>query len=210
MKWLSCLLLTARHSTAQFQITLNRDDDSVTPLLRELRLTFIDSTAGPTTAELIEMQKAMDQQEAANQPAVAEAVDGYPKPFVLSRAVWCTDPRCNYSDGLEYQPVTHLILHHTVGIPDGDSAAQMRAYWSYHTITKGWGDIGYNFVIDTQGAVFEGHLGGDDVVGTHAAGANAGSMGVAMIGSYSVNQPSAAVRESIIEHVRLESGPAGY
>ncbi len=75
-----------RHSTAQFQITLNRDDDSVTALLRELRLTFIDSTAGPTTAELIEMQKAMDEQQAANQPAVAEAVDGYPKAI-------CAQPR---------------------------------------------------------------------------------------------------------------------
>jgi len=187
------------HTTVQVMISLSREDALDQPLLRELRLTFIDSTVGPTVDEMIALQKAMDESEAAEQPAVGAAPDGYPKPFVISRAVWCTDPRCNYSDGLQYQPVTHLILHHTVGVPAGDAAAQMRAYWSYHAFTKEWGDIGYNFVIDLDGNIFEGHLGGDDVIGTHAGNANSGSMGLAMIGSYSVNKPSAAVKESIID-----------
>ncbi len=180
----------------QVMITLSRVQKQVDPQLRELRLTFIDSTAGPTTEQLIAIQQALDQRNGAEQD---EVETGYPKPFVISRAVWCTDPACNYSEGLAYQTVTHLVLHHTVGIPDGDSAAQMRAYWSYHTYTKGWGDIGYNFVIDLHGNIFEGHRGGDDVIGTHASGANAGSMGLAMIGTYSVAEPAAAVKESIID-----------
>ena len=187
------------HTYIQVMITLSRDDLLAEPLLRELKLTFIDSTAGPTVDQLVELQKAMDQSKAADQAAIETSLEGYPKPFVISRAAWCTDPRCYYSDGLEYQPVTHLILHHTVGVPDGDSAAQMRAFWSFHAFTRGWGDIGYNFVIDTKGIIFEGHLGGDDVVGTHAAGANAGSMGVAMIGTYSISEPSAAIQESIVD-----------
>ena len=187
------------HTYVQVMITLNRGDDLGEPLLRELRLTFIDSTAGPTVEQLVEIQKEMDQKETADQAAIETSTEGYAKPFVISRAAWCTDPLCNYSDGLEYQPVTHLILHHTVRIPPGDSAAQLRAIWSYHTNTRDWGDIGYNFVIDLKGIIFEGHLGGDDVVGTHASGANAGSMGVAMIGTYLDIEPSTAVQESIID-----------
>jgi hypothetical protein len=187
------------HTYVQFMITLNRDDKLAEPLLRELRLTFIDSTAGPTVDQLVELQKSMNQREATDRATIETSPEGYPKPFVISRAAWCTDSLCNYSDGLEYQPVTHLILHHTANYPNGDSAAQLRAIWSYHTFTRDWGDIGYNFVIDLEGIIFEGHLGGDDVVGTHAAKANTGSMGVAMIGTYLDSEPSAAIQESIID-----------
>ena len=186
------------HTTIQFMVTLHRDNELIEPLLHELTLTFIDSTAGPTVDQMVELQKAINQRESANNVENETSLESYPKPFVISRDVWCTDPRCDYNDGLQYHPVSHFILHHTVGTPDGDSAAQLRAIWSYHTFTKDWGDIGYNFVLDTVGNIFEGHLGGDDVVGTHAAGANSGSMGLAMIGAYSVNEPNTEMQESII------------
>lgn len=185
-----------KHSFVQFKITLSRDDQGANPLLRELRLAFVDATAGPTTAELIERQKTLDERAAASENEQS-AAGSYPKPFVISRDVWCTDPRCNYSDGLAYHSVTHLVLHHSGSFSDRDSAELMRSFWEYH-YSKGWGDIGYNFVIDEEGNIFEGHLGGDDVVGIHAREANTGSMGVAVMGNYTYETPSIATQESII------------
>lgn len=184
------------HNVVQYKITIKRSELTALPLFKNLKLIFIDSTQGPSVSEMIAQQKQMDADQKRDRRT---ALDQYPKPFVISRAVWCTDPRCNYSDGLEYESVTHLILHHTVSGSSGDSAAIVRAIWAYHTITRGWGDIGYNFLTDTDGVLFEGHLGGDDVVGIHSRNANSGSMALALIGSYSVVEPPPAMIESAVD-----------
>ncbi len=184
------------HSHIQYKVAFNRDDMLSQPILRELRLIFIDSTAGPNVDEMIAQQEYLDKSGGDSQSITAAG--DYPKPSVISRDVWCTDPRCDYSDGLEYHPVSHLILHHTVSGSSGDSAAIVRAIWAYHTITRGWGDIGYNFLADTAGVIFEGHLGGDDVVGIHAGNANTGSMALALIGNYSEVEPPQPMLEAAV------------
>lgn len=178
------------HSRLQFRVDFTRQPGGQAPRLEALRLTFIDATAGPTAQELVEQQQALAQ------PGVAQEAEGYPKPPVVSRDLWCTDPACHYSDGLRYEPVTHLILHHTVTSSSGDSAATVRAIWKFHTFDRGWGDIGYNYLVDVNGVIFEGHLGGDDVVGTHAAGANAGSMALSLIGNFVDVTPPDPMMES--------------
>lgn len=172
----------ATHQYVQYMVTFTRDNSLFMPVLRSLRLIFIDSTAGPTTAELIARQQQLDVQNGVQPQAPG---DQYPRPFVISREAWCTHSACDYSDGLEYQPVTHLIVHHTVSNNNSaDWAAVVRAIWNFHTFSRGWGDIGYNYLVDMDGVIYEGHNGGDDVIGTHASGANAGSMGVALIGTF--------------------------
>lgn len=169
------------HTALQFTVGFNRLTAESIPLLKQLRFTFIDATAGPTSEELAAQARA----EAAQNPHNPE--DGYPKPPVVSRAVWCTDPACNYSEGLEYESVTHLIVHHTVSANTSTNwAAVVRAIWHFHTFTRGWGDIGYNYLVDMNGVLYEGHNGGDDVVGTHASGANAGSMALSFIGTFTL------------------------
>lgn len=170
------------HAYVQYQIHLTRPNSLVMPMLRSLRLTFIDSTDGPTTEELVAQQQQLNQQNGVRPQAAA---DGFPKPFVVSREVWCTDPACDYSDGLRYQTVTHLIVHHTVSNNSSANwAAVVRAIWNFHTFSRDWGDVGYNFLVDMNGVVYEGHNGGDDVVGIHASGANRGTMAVALIGTF--------------------------
>lgn len=167
------------HQKFQFSVSFSRYEGKSAAVLQQLRLTFIDSSSGPTIQEMAAQQEALD----TSQPE--EAVSGYPKPTVISREVWCTDPACDYSDGLEYEPVSHLIVHHTVSSnSSGDWAAVVRAIWYFHTFTRGWGDIGYNYLVDMNGVLYEGHLGGDDVIGTHAGGANAGTMALALIGTF--------------------------
>jgi hypothetical protein len=179
------------HDELQYSVSLSRFDGLPSPTFNELRLTFIDSTNGPSTESLVASQ------EAVIQSAPESAESGYPRPPVISRDIWCTHSDCNYSDGLEYENVTHLILHHTVSNNNNsDWAAVVRAIWSFHTFTRGWGDIGYNYLVDMNGVIYEGHLGGDDVAGTHAAQANKGSMALAMIGDFRTVTPPSAMRDS--------------
>lgn len=186
------------HALAQYRLTLTRETTAVEPLLRELRLVFIDSSAGPTTAEMIVAQQALNESLGLGTTLLPEADAANPKPFMISRDIWCTSPDCDYTDGLEYEPVTHLILHHTVSGASGDSAAIVRAIWAYHR-SRGWDDIGYNYLVDTGGVLYEGHLGGEDVIGIHAAGANAGSMGLALIGTYSITTPPEPMLNSVVD-----------
>lgn len=174
------------HQYFQLMVNFGRYQGTAAPVLRQFTLTVIDSTAGPTTEELLAQQAALD----ASRPDTNQAAEGnYPRPTVISREVWCTAADCDYTAGLAYTPATHMIIHHTVSSnSSSDWAAIVRAIWSFHTYSRGWGDIGYNYLIDRTGVIYEGHMNEDyqnlDVIGIHAADANAGSMGVALIGTF--------------------------
>ena len=62
----------------------------------------------------------------------------------------------------------------------------LRAIYAFHRFVNGWNDIGYNFVIDAFGRIFEARAGGveEPVVGAHAGGYNLVSTGVAVLGSF--------------------------
>jgi hypothetical protein len=78
-----------------------------------------------------------------------------------------------------------------------DPASVVRSIYYYHAITLGWGDIGYNFLVDQNGAVYEGRFGGPEVIGAHTLGANTGTMGIAAIGNF----VSAAASEAAINSI---------
>jgi uncharacterized protein with LGFP repeats len=104
-----------------------------------------------------------------------------------------------------YGTVKLAFVHHTEN-PDGYSAAEvpamLRAIYAFHRYTHGWNDIGYNFVIDRFGRIFEARAGGIDepVIGAHAGGYNAYSTGIAILGTYSSRQISPAARTAL-EHL---------
>src|SRR5439155_4261704 len=86
---------------------------------------------------------------------------------VISRAQWGADGSYRFdSTGKEvwppaFYPTQKLIVHHTAGQDDDpDPAATVRAIYYYHAVTKGYGDIGYNFLIDAQGNVYKGRYSG--------------------------------------------------
>lgn len=179
------------HEFVQIQVLFGEgetleSETAEAPTLSRLRLTFIDTSDGPTADELIDLQSELDKDETL----LPESLNAYPKPFVVSRSAWCKLADCTYSEGLEYHPVSHLIVHHTVSNNGStDWPAVVRAIWNFHTYSRGWGDIGYNYLVDPNGVIYEGHYGGDDVVGTHASGANKGSMAVALLGTFTAYSP---------------------
>ena len=124
-------------------------------------------------------------------------------PTIITRAQWHANeairrapPR--YADGV------HLaIVHHTAGSNSytaSQSAGIVRAIEIYHVQGNGWNDIGYNFLVDKYGQIFEGRYGGMTraVIGAHAMGFNAGSAGVAVIGSYSAATVTPAAKAALV------------
>jgi hypothetical protein len=94
------------------------------------------------------------------------------------------------------------FVHHTAGTNSytrAESAAIVRGIEIYHVEGNGWWDVGYNFLVDRYGQVFEGRYGGVDrnVVGAHTMGFNSGSVGVAVIGDYGSRGISPAARRSL-------------
>src|SRR5215510_6935407 len=127
----------------------------------------------------------------------------YPKPPVVTRTEWgCPDGQITAHGSLRYTTVTHLIVHHTamgVEAPSSDWPALARSIWNFHVFERGWADIGYNYLIDPNGVIYEGRSGGDNVVGAHFSGVNAGTMAVALLGDFTNAAPTTEALNSLKE-----------
>jgi hypothetical protein len=125
------------------------------------------------------------------------------KPGVVSRVGWGSPDGQGSRAQPSYYPVNHLVVHHTADsstlLPgEPNWAARVRAEWSFHTYTRGWGDVGYNYLIDPNGVIYEGRAGGDDAVAFHDT-ANYGSMGVVLIGTYATTEPTGAAQDALVQ-----------
>jgi N-acetylmuramoyl-L-alanine amidase len=127
----------------------------------------------------------------------------YPEPPVVTRTEWeCPDGPISTHGNLIYATVTHLIVHHTamgVEATDSDWPALVRSIWKFHVIERGWADIGYNYLIDPNGVIYEGRSGGANVIGAHFSGVNAGTMAVALLGDFSNAAPTSEALNSLKE-----------
>ena len=140
-------------------------------------------------------------------PALAPAAtsaNGLPV-AVTTRAEWGANASYMSWDP-EYARAGHVVVHHTAGTNSysaGQSASIVRGIYYYHAVTLDWGDIGYNFLVDKFGTVFEGRSGsvaapaGKMSIGAHARGVNTGTMGISMMGDYSAVSPSDAQLSSV-------------
>lgn len=94
----------------------------------------------------------------------------------------------------ESPKIFKIIIHHTAEATSARNPMEiMRAIYAYHTVTRGWGDIGYNFVLDKEGNIYEGRLGsreGSMPVGAHVAYHNIGTIGVALMGNFQIEEPA--------------------
>ncbi|WP_336923883.1 N-acetylmuramoyl-L-alanine amidase [Aquipuribacter sp. SD81] len=143
---------------------------------------------GETPADLVETEQAITASEAFTT-----------RPTIISRAAWGADEsrrRCTPSYSKDLVAAT---VHHTAGTNSysrSESAGIVRGIYAYHTGSLGWCDVGYNFLVDKYGQVFEGRFGGITraVRGAHAGGFNDRTMGVSALGNYeTASAPSVMV-----------------
>ncbi|MFL5883579.1 MAG: N-acetylmuramoyl-L-alanine amidase [Thermoleophilaceae bacterium] len=164
-------------------------------------------------------------------PSRAHAAAAYAQPPVTPRAGWGADESLRYdSTGKEtwppaFYPVQKLIVHHTdTQNNDPDPAATIRSIYYYHAVTQGWGDIGYNFLIDESGRIYEGRhsrtyapgesptgedLNGNGVTGAHAQGFNSGTVGVALLGTLTNQDATPAARHALEQLLAWEASTHG-
>ncbi|PPS77991.1 MULTISPECIES: N-acetylmuramoyl-L-alanine amidase [Streptomyces] len=136
------------------------------------------------------------------------------RPAVTSRSAWGAD------ESLVKDPPTltggtkAMFVHHTAGTNDytcSQSASIVRGVFLYHVQSNGWNDIGYHFLVDKCGTVFEGRAGGIDkpVLGAHTYGFNTATSSVSVLGDYSTAATNAAVRASVAKVAAWKLGLYG-
>jgi flagellar hook assembly protein FlgD len=136
-------------------------------------------------------------------PAATAAADA---PTIVPRASWGADEAIRRNQPSYAESVRFAMIHHTAGqngYSRGQAAAIVRGIQLYHVKSNGWNDIGYNFLVDRFGTVYEGRFGGAErnVVGAHARGFNTGSTGIAVLGTHTGAPPSQAAMDAVAKLV---------
>jgi hypothetical protein len=124
-------------------------------------------------------------------------------PSIVSRSGWGADEEIVRARPIIAPADRLAIVHHTAGTnayTPAQAAAIVRGIELYHVKGNGWNDIGYNFLVDRFGTVYEGRGGGieKNVIGAHSEGFNTGTFGVALIGNYARATPPKAQRDALV------------
>jgi len=161
---------------------------------------------------------------------------------IVPRSEWLTSSASkNWPSN--YYGIDHIIIHHTASetrdmdqdgdVSEDDYVLMLNSIYNWHANGLGWGDIGYNYIIDPRGNIYEGRAGGDGVIAGHALrdaycdesvfggageiiGFNHGTVGIAVLGDYHDNQNlSTASRTSLINLIaklglEFSLTPVGY
>ncbi|MFJ9027693.1 N-acetylmuramoyl-L-alanine amidase [Streptomyces sp. NPDC102274] len=139
-----------------------------------------------------------------------------PRPPITSRAGWGADESIS-PDEPGYLPdgrIKAVVVHHTAesnAYTCAQAPAVVRGVYAYHVKELGWKDIGYNFLVDKCGTVYEGRKGGVDrpVQGAHAYGFNSETTGISVLGTYTDVAPSQAAMVSVARIAAWKLGQYG-
>jgi uncharacterized protein with LGFP repeats len=146
------------------------------------------ASPGPGTASA---SPGTDQSTPVAPAAPAARASTAPRPAIVARAQWDADESLVKEPPTIDTSVKAVFVHHTDtgnGYTCAQSASVVHSIFLYHVQSEGWDDIGYNFLVDKCGTIFEGRGGGVDrpVHGAHTYGFNTDSAGVAVLGTYTL------------------------
>ncbi|MEX1141921.1 MAG: N-acetylmuramoyl-L-alanine amidase [Thermoleophilaceae bacterium] len=168
--------------------------DRVETALRGAVSTAVATVAGVLSADLAGAQEA--------------------QPEIVPRADWGAKD-CRPRTAPAYGEVKAAYVHHTVNINDysrSEAPQVVLGICRYHRNSNGWNDIGYNFLVDRFGTIYEGRAGGIEaaVIGAQAEGFNAQTTGIANIGTFSDVPQSPEAIEAMAALLRWKLPLHGY
>jgi len=126
-----------------------------------------------------------------------------PKPDIVRRRAWGANENWRNGGPWFNRTIQQVHVHHTVNSNDyapEDVPALLRGIYRYHTKSLGWSDVGYNFLVDRFGGIWQGRAGGSKLAvrGAHTLGFNSTSTGIAVIGNFELVVPETPVISSIV------------
>ncbi len=203
----------ARHARPGTDVTFVGDVDDVQVRAETdslfppagMRLSVI-APGDPVASELeapaldtAELPSARAQAPAAGTSSTSASLATFtPKPKIYSRQQWGANESLRDKGSLHYFEVHAGFVHHTVNANDysrDEVPGILRSIYAYHTQSRGWSDVGYNFLVDRFGRIWEGRYGGVDrpVVGAHTLGYNDWSFAMSAVGNFDVKRPGSAM-----------------
>ncbi len=177
----------------------------------DLRIALID----PGTSAYDSVAASATQDQGAGADATG-APGSFPAiPHIITRAQWGADDSL---DSPCWQPrygnqFKMVFVHHTAGTntyTEAQSAGIVRGIFAYHTQVEGWCDIGYNFLIDKYGNIYEGRRGGirAPVRGSHAGDYNLNTTGISLMGNFDTGYPTQAMKDALVSLIAWRMGTA--
>ena len=209
--WTRLLITRGRYLQSRALVIGPRDQvtASAAGAVESLELHYFNSDSGPgaplssSSARPAALTSMANRDEGDTLSATAVSV--------IARAGWGADEsKRRDAAGNEIWPPVYTapraqLVHHTVTTNDpADPAAVVRAIYQYHAVSQGWGDIGYNFLVDHRGNLYEGRYGGERqgkiTQGGHALQFNPNTIGVALLGTYTTasTRPPAAMEGALV------------
>ncbi|GGT57259.1 FG-GAP-like repeat-containing protein [Streptomyces purpureus] len=177
-----------------------------------------DASASASPAASVPAKATSSAPAAAQEDPAPQVPTALPsttvKPPIISRAQWGAD-ETKVEDPAEYiDKIQAVYIHHTTDSNNyscSQSPAIVRAIMLFHIQGNGWNDLGYNFLVDKCGRIFEGRGGGADlpVRGAHTYGFNSYSTGIALIGNFEETKPTKAALESAARVAAYKLGQYG-
>ncbi|MEU3281076.1 peptidoglycan recognition protein family protein [Streptomyces antibioticus] len=125
-----------------------------------------------------------------------------PRPRIVTRHGWGADEKLRESGFRYTSTVKAAFVHHSAtgnSYKCSQAPSVIRSIYRYHVKSLRWRDIGYNFVVDKCGTLYEGRAGGvaKAVLGAHTLGFNTNSMGIAVLGTFTSTEPSSATVKAV-------------
>ncbi len=199
----------------QYRATLRADMMLLQPTLDEISFHFINPGVTPqseldayksTVTPFLEPKnrdREIQKIRKSSSEDVAVTASGYAIPRYVDRRSWGASLALTNTASRTQTEVTHMFVHHSAGQTNSsDFAAVVRSYYILHTQSNGWADIGYNWLVDGNGVVYQGRAfasnGFIDVIGAHTGGSNTNSMGVCVIGHYTTVMPTQNALNSLM------------
>ncbi|HUQ17455.1 MAG TPA: N-acetylmuramoyl-L-alanine amidase, partial [Candidatus Saccharimonadales bacterium] len=190
---------------AQYRLLLDGGDADAVRTIGITLLDVSDLNQSPVSRLLNDVKGALSDIARSGEAAAAVGATK-----ILTRQDWGADETMMKWSPQYQKPHTKAVIHHTVTDDGGSNvAATIRTIYYFHAVTRGWGDIGYNYLVDKFGNIWTGRQGGDNVIGGHAYGWNDGAFGVAAIGDYTTVPPTSPLQYAIANVISLKFSQYG-